>query len=83
MATASLQVTVWQGTTLGQSLKVAGAVATGGEAKARIEAGEVKVNGEAEERRGRKMRDGDRVEIAGRVILVRVASDDSDASPAG
>ena len=42
-------------------LKYAGWVATGGEAKLRIQAGEVRVNGEVETRRRRQLDDTDRV----------------------
>ena len=55
---------------LEQFLKLADAVCAGGEAKHRIQAGEVTVNGEVETRRGRKLRAGDLVEIAGRRIRV-------------
>ena len=44
---------------LGQLLKKAGLVGSGVEAKEVILDGEVKVNGETEERRGRKLYDGD------------------------
>jgi ribosome-associated protein len=44
---------------LGQLLKVAGLAATGGEAKALLESGEVRVNDEPEARRGRQLRAGD------------------------
>ncbi|NOZ92507.1 S4 domain-containing protein YaaA [bacterium 3DAC] len=49
--------------TLGQLLKVLDLVPTGGQAKMVIQSGEVKVNGEVETRRGRKLRPGDIVEI--------------------
>ena len=52
-----------EGTTLGQALKVASIVGSGGEAKVLIQAGEVLVNGEVETRRGRKLRGGDVVEV--------------------
>ena len=52
-----------EGTTLGQALKAASLVGSGGEAKVLIQAGEVLVNGEVETRRGRKLRKGDVVEI--------------------
>lgn len=42
-------------------LKLEGLVESGGEAKHRVQAGEVRVNGEVETRRGRKLRNGDRV----------------------
>ena len=48
---------------LDQFLKFAGLAVTGGEAKVRIQAGDVRVNGEVETRRGRKLRPGDSVEI--------------------
>ena len=51
------------GITLGQALKAANVVGTGGEAKVLIQAGEVRVNGEVETRRGRKLRGGDIVEV--------------------
>ncbi len=44
-------------------LKYAGVVGTGGEAKIRIAAGLVCVNGEVCTQRGKKLRDGDRVTI--------------------
>ena len=46
-------------------LKFANLVATGGEAKERIQAGEVTVNGEVCTMRGRKIRPGDDVCFAG------------------
>jgi ribosome-associated protein len=44
-------------------LKWRSVVGTGGEAKVRIAEGEVLVNGEVELRRGRKLRQGDRVQL--------------------
>ena len=44
---------------LGQAMKLADMVSGGGEAKEVIISGEVKVNGEVELRRGRKLRSGD------------------------
>lgn len=51
-------------------LKAVNAVSSGGEAKLRIADGEVRVNGEVELRRGRKLRPGDRVDMAGRTYGV-------------
>ena len=51
------------GITLGQALKVASIAGTGGEAKILVQMGEVLVNGEVETRRGRKLREGDVVEV--------------------
>ena len=54
---------ILEGTTLGQALKAASIVGSGGEAKVLIQAGEVLVNGDAETRRGRKLQAGDVVEV--------------------
>ncbi|QIN77162.1 RNA-binding S4 domain-containing protein [Rubrobacter marinus] len=51
------------GITLGQALKAANVVGTGGEAKVLIQYGDVLVNGEVETRRGRKLEPGDVVEV--------------------
>ena len=64
----------YQSIRLGQFLKLASAVSTGGEAKARIQAGEVMVNGCVELRRGAQLHPGDRVEIDGRAFQVAVPS---------
>jgi ribosome-associated protein len=55
---------------LGQFLKMAVLVETGGEAKARIQNGEVMVNNEIETRRGRQLQHLDVVEIEGQTALV-------------
>ncbi len=57
---------------LGQLLKLAGVVGGGGEGKALVAEGEVRVNGAAEERRGRQLRHGDLVEAAGERLRVVV-----------
>jgi ribosome-associated protein len=54
---------------LEQLLKLAGITSTGGEAKLMIQGGSVSVNGEEERRRGKQLRTGDMVEIAGRKRL--------------
>ena len=52
-------------------LKFAGLTGTGGEAKLRIQSGEVSVNGEVCLQRGRKLHDGDRVALGkGQVLRV-------------
>ncbi len=56
--------------TLGQFVKVAGLVSSGGEAKQAVAAGAVRVNGEVDTRRGRKLTPGDVVEWNGRSIRV-------------
>jgi ribosome-associated protein len=55
---------------LAQLLKLAGIVQTGGESKALLAEGAVKVNGELEARRGRQLRAGDVVEAAGESVRV-------------
>lgn len=55
---------------LGQLLKMAGLVGTGGEAKLRIQEGEARVNGKVEMRRGRQLRPGDVIEFAGESLKV-------------
>jgi ribosome-associated protein len=51
------------GTTLGQALTAASLVGSGGEAKVLIQAEEVSVNGEIETRRGRRLEEGDVIEV--------------------
>ena len=55
---------------LDQLLKLAGIAQTGGHAKFIIQEGEVKLNGETETRRRKKIRPGDQVEVEGEVIDV-------------
>ena len=55
---------------LDQFLKFQGLVATGGEAKLRIQRGDVQVNGVVETRRGRQLGLGDAVSVDGRELLV-------------
>ena len=55
---------------LDQYLKWQGLVGTGGEAKLRIQRGDVRVNGVIETRRGRQLSHGDAVAIDGREVIV-------------
>lgn len=55
---------------LGQLLKLADLVDSGGEAKDLLAAGEVAVNGEPETRRGRQLVRGDEVTAAGETVRV-------------
>ena len=55
---------------LGQALKAAGLVETGAEAKDVIQDGLVKVNGQTEWQRGKKLYDGDEVEFEGNMIKI-------------
>lgn len=51
--------------TLGQLLKSGGVIGTGGEAKWYLMEHDVFINGEQENRRGKKLYDGDTVELPG------------------
>ncbi len=51
-------------------LKLSGVADTGGQAKTMIQNGEVMVNGELCQMRGKKLRSGDRAEVGGDVALV-------------
>lgn len=55
---------------LDQLLKHAGIIYSGAEAKSLILDGMVKVNGEVETRRGKKIRSGDIIEFEGKAIQV-------------
>ncbi|GGQ62448.1 RNA-binding S4 domain-containing protein [Couchioplanes azureus] len=55
---------------LGQFLKLADLIDTGGEAKVLIAEGDVTVNGEVDTRRGRQLRPGDVVAVGGRAVRV-------------
>jgi ribosome-associated protein len=59
---------------LGQLMKLAGLVGSGGDVRAILDAGQVAVNGTDEDRRGRQLRDGDVVEFAGTKIRVSAPS---------
>lgn len=56
---------------LGQALKACGFVDSGLSAKEVIQDGLVKVNGETELRRGRKLYDGDKIQFDGEEILIQ------------
>jgi ribosome-associated protein len=55
---------------LGQLLKLAGLVDSGGDVRPILGGGQVAVNGTREDRRGRQLRHGDVVEFAGTKIRV-------------
>lgn len=57
---------------LGQFLKLAGIVLEGGEARDLLNSGEVKVNGQPENRRGRKLKHGDVIECGPSRVVVKV-----------
>ena len=56
--------------TLDALMKATGLASSGGHAKVRIASGEVRVNGEAELRRGRKLRAGDEVTIGAEKVRI-------------
>ncbi len=56
--------------TLQQFMKLSGIVMTGGEAKIKIKEMDIVVNGEKENRRGRKLYLGDKVKIDGKTFVV-------------
>jgi len=53
-----------------QALKLAGLIDSGADAKYIIQDGQVKVNGEVELQRGKKLRPGDTFEYAGKKVTV-------------
>ncbi len=55
---------------LGQALKLAGLVESGVEAKIVIQDGKVKVNGETEYQRGKKLHDGDIISFQGEELKI-------------
>ena len=57
--------------TLGIVLKLGKIISTGGEAKIFLSENEVLVNGEKENRRGRKLYSEDKVEVADNVFLIK------------
>lgn len=58
--------------TLGQFLKIADLIATGGEAKFFLNSPiDVLINGEIDKRRGRKLRDNDVVKINNREFIIK------------
>lgn len=63
--------------TLDALLKATGLAASGGHAKQLIADGQAQVNGEVDTRRGRKLRAGDRVQLAGQQVRVQGAAADT------
>lgn len=64
--------------TLAQLVKMLEMAPTGGQAKAFVRAGGILVNGEAEDRPGRKLRQGDVVTIAGEEYEVDLVEEEED-----
>lgn len=61
--------------TLGQFLKVADIISSGGMAKWFLSEYEVYINGEKDQRRGRKLRSGDKIEIDGHSTYILMGND--------
>ena len=57
--------------TLGQFLKLADIIQTGGEAKSFLANHQVKIDGEFDNRRGRKLRGGEIIEILGQTYEIK------------
>ena len=56
--------------TLGQFLKLANIIQTGGEAKSFLAEHEIKIDGEIDNRRGRKLRGGEIIEVLGQTFEI-------------
>ena len=63
---------------LDDALKLAGVAGTGGQAKQLIQQGDVRVNGEVETRRKRKLVEGDVVEVGGESFEIALSDSDED-----
>ena len=57
--------------TLGQFLKLADIIESGGEAKSFLAQNEVQIDGISDQRRGRKLRGGEVVEVLGQVYEIK------------
>ncbi|HEY9845380.1 MAG TPA: RNA-binding S4 domain-containing protein [Candidatus Caenarcaniphilales bacterium] len=66
---------------LDQFLKFVGIAQTGGQAKLLIQAGQVKVDGKVEMRRGRKLRAGEHVSVREKTFAVEFDSGANHSSP--
>ena len=56
--------------TLGQFLKLVDVIYSGGEAKSYLATHEVKINNEVDQRRGRKLRHNDVIEVEGKIFQI-------------
>lgn len=62
---------------LDQFLKLADIVGSGGEAKLFIQNEAILVNGTGEDRRGRKLRDGDQITVNGKTYVIEQAGENA------
>ncbi len=63
---------------LGQALKLAGVSMSGVDAKFIIQDGQVKVNGQTETQRGKKLHDGDTFEYDGNEYVIKAVNNLND-----
>ena len=63
--------------TLGQLLKTTGMVGSGGETKTFLMETSIRINGEHDNRRGRKLRPGDLIQVEGQEPIRLIASEKS------
>lgn len=64
--------------TLSDALKLAGLADTGGQAKRLIQGGSVRVNGEVETRRKRRLRPGDEIDVDGESFVLELEPPEAD-----
>lgn len=57
--------------TLGQFLKIADLIYTGGEAKFFLQENQILINGELDNRRGRKLRDNDVIKVKKKEYIIK------------
>lgn len=62
--------------TLGQFLKFSGIISNGGEAKTYLNSTKIMVNGEFENRRGKKLRAGDVIQIGPKSFQIELKNED-------
>lgn len=61
--------------TLSDALKLSGFADTGGQAKRLVQEGSVRVNGEVEQRRKRRLREGDEIEVGGERFVLELGDE--------
>jgi len=66
---------------LGQLLKLAGAIDSGGDARTLLATETVLINGEPDDRRGRQLHHGDLVTVGGEELRVVVPGEDEGPAP--
>lgn len=69
--------------TLSNALKLSGIALTGGQAKALIQEGSVKVNGAVERRRKHRVAQGDEIEVHGETFVIELQDEVEDEDEEG